>query len=218
MFRINRSHIETEAQSATAKRDALQTNPRVFDAVKLVFVNLIDEITRLPVYNAVHWSCNVDRWIDNLQHDNATTYQRGEIVFLDLGAQNFKYEPSYTHACIVLANRSKSILVVPCSTKKYNSGYKDIIDATPADGFMRNTGIQSENFRWVNKNRVVSQTGKKVSPAVLDKLDQVLISFAPSGKKEIKRLNAEITSLKARIAELEQELSENSNSAESKND
>lgn len=218
MFRINRSHLESEAQSSTAKNDALQTNPRVFDAVKLVFLNLIDEITRLPVYNAVHWSCNVDRWIDNLQHDNVTTYQRGEIVFLDLGAQNFKYEPSYTHACIVLANRSKSILIVPCSTKKYHSGYKDIIDATPADGFMRNTGIQSENFRWVNKNRVVSQTGKKVSPVVLDKLDQVLISFAPSGKKEIKRLNAEIESLKDRIAELEQELDEKGKGEESKND
>lgn len=203
MFRINRGQVEVESKTATAKSDDLRSNVKVFDAVKLVFLNLVDEITRLPVYNAAHWTCNVDRWIDNLTSENRMTYRRGEIVFLDLGAQNFKYEPSYTHACIVLADRRNSILIVPCSTKKYGSGYRDIINATPADGFMRNTGIQSESFRWVNKNRVVSQTGKQVSADVLDKLDQVLLSFAPAHKREIAKLNAEIEALKSKIDALE---------------
>ena len=204
MFRINRTRIEGETRSADAKRQRLHDNSTVLDAVKLLFVNMIDEIMKLPVYNAAHWVCNMDRWIDNLQSDNKTTYQRGEIVFLDLGAQNFKYEPSYTHACIVLANRSKSILIVPCSTKKFRSGYRDIIDATPANGFMRNTGIQSESFRWVNKNRVVSRTGKRVSSDILDRLDHVLVSFAPSHSREISRLNGEIQRLNQKIADLEE--------------
>lgn len=68
---------------------------------------------------------------------------------------------------------------------------------------MRNTGIQSESFRWVNKNRVVSQTGKQVSADVLDKLDQVLLSFAPAHKREIAKLNAEIEALKSKIDALE---------------
>lgn len=204
MFRINRTRIEGETRSADAKRQRLHDNSTVLDAVKLLFVNIIDEIMKLPVYNAAHWVCNMDRWIDNLQSDNKTTYQRGEIVFLDLGAQNFKYEPSYTHACIVLANRSKSILIVPCSTKKFQSGYRDIIDATPANGFMRNTGIQSESFRWVNKNRVVSRTGKRVSSDILDRLDHVLVSFAPSHSREISRLNGEIQRLNQKIADLEE--------------
>ena len=204
MFRINRTRIEGETRSADAKRQRLHDNSTVLDAVKLLFVNIIDEIMKLPVYNAAHWVCNMDRWIDNLQSDNKTTYQRGEIVFLDLGAQNFKYEPSYTHACIVLANRSKSILIVPCSTKKFQSGYRDIIDATPANGFMRNTGIQSESFRWVTKNRVVSRTGKRVSSDILDRLDHVLVSFAPSHSREISRLNGEIQRLNQKIAGLEE--------------
>lgn len=204
MFRINRTRIEGETRSADAKRQRLHDNSTVLDAVKLLFVNIIDEIMKLPVYNAAHWVCNMDRWIDNLQSDNKTTYQRGEIVFLDLGAQNFKYEPSYTHACIVLANRSKSILIVPCSTKKFRSGYRDIIDATPANGFMRNTGIQSESFRWVNKNRVVSRTGKRVSSDILDRIDHVLVSFAPSHSREISRLNGEIQRLNQKIADLEE--------------
>ena len=204
MFRINRTRIEGETRSADAKRQRLHDNSTVLDAVKLLFVNIIDEIMKLPVYNAAHWVCNMDRWIDNLQSDNKTTYQRGEIVFLDLGAQNFKYEPSYTHACIVLANRSKSILIVPCSTKKFRSGYRDIIDATPANGFMRNTGIQSESFRWVNKNRVVSRKGKRVSSDILDRIDHVLVSFAPSHSREISRLNGEIQRLNQKIADLEE--------------
>lgn len=203
MFEINRGKIESASKTANAKTDRLSHCADVLDAVKLCFLNLIDVITHLPVYNAAHWACNVDRWIDNLQAENTTTYARGEIIFLDLGAQNFKYEPSYTHACIVLANRKQSILVVPCSTKKYGSPYRDIINATPADGFMRNTGIQSECFHWVNKNRVVSKTGNFVSKNVLDKLDQVLLSFAPSHKHEVHQLKAEINRLNARIAELE---------------
>lgn len=206
MFRINRGQVEQETKNPSAKHNAVQSNPRVFDSMKLVFVNLIDAITSLPVYNVAHWACNVDRWLDNLQSENLTTYQRGEIVFLDLGAQNFKYEPSYTHACIVLANRKKSILIVPCSSQKYKSGYRDIIDATPADGFMKNTGIQSESFRWVNKNRIVSRTGKKVSSAILEKIDQVLVSFAPSNRKELVRLNGEIARLNKRVSELEEEV------------
>lgn len=205
MFRINRGQVEAESKTATAKSDPLRSNAKVFDAVKLVFLNLADEITRLPVYHAAHWTCNVDRWIDNLQSENRTTYHRGEIVFLDLGAQNFKYEPSYTHACVVLVDRRNSILIVPCSTKKYGSGYRDIIDATPADGFMRNTGIQSESFRWVNKNRVVSKTGKRVSSDVLEKLDRVLLSFAPTHKREIAKLKAEIEALQSKMDALEAE-------------
>ena len=175
MFRINRTRIEGETRSADAKRQRLHDNSTVLDAVKLLFVNIIDEIMKLPVYNAAHWVCNMDRWIDNLQSDNKATYQRGEIVFLDLGAQNFKYEPSYTHACIVLANRSKSILIVPCSTKKFQSGY-----------------------------RVVSRTGKRVSSDILDRLDHVLVSFAPSHSREISRLNGEIQRLNQKIAGLEE--------------
>lgn len=53
MFRINRGQIEAESKTSTAKSDDLRSNIKVFDAVKLVFLNLVDEITRLPVYNSL---------------------------------------------------------------------------------------------------------------------------------------------------------------------
>lgn len=206
MFPVNRSAMEYEAKQSGAKQQPVRSNVTVFDSVKLSFANLIDAIADLATYNAAHWVCNIDRWHNNLTSTNTTTYKRGDIVFLDLGAQNFQHEPSYTHACVVIANRYDSILIVPCSTKQYGTGHTGIIDATSSDGFLRNTGIQSESFRWVNKNRVVSNTGKKVGPVILDKLDQVLVSFAPSVKNQIKQKDTLINNQKEAIAELQAKL------------
>ena len=221
MFSINRNSLQQEANQTNAKQQPVRNNQTVFDAVKLSFANLIDSITGLATYNAAHWACNIDRWHNNLSTNNTITYKRGDIIFLDLGAQNFSHEPSYTHACIVLADRYDSILVVPCSTKQYGTNHTGIIDATSADGFIKNTGIQSENFRWVSKNRVVSKTGNKVSPAVLDKLDQVLLSFAPSVKNQIKQKDILISNQKEQISSLQEQLKklseESKNSEETEN-
>ena len=206
MFSINRNSLQQEASQTNAKQEPVRNNRTVFDAVKLSFANLIDSIAGLATYNAAHWACKIDRWHNNLNTNNTVTYKRGDIIFLDLGAQNFSHEPSYTHACIVLADRYDSILVVPCSTKQYGTNHTGIIDATSADGFLRNTGIQSESFRWVSKNRVVSKTGNKVSPAVLDKLDQVLLSFAPSVKNQIKQKEILISNQKEQISLLQEQL------------
>ena len=205
MFPIDKSRLETQSRQPNAKTQPRTANSTVFDYVKLALVNLAETITGLHIYDGAHWASNIDRWQKNLTADNRTTYKRGTIVFLDLGSQNFKYEPSYTHACIILAERRNSILVVPCSTKKYHSGYPEIIDATTADGFSRDTGIQSESFRWVSKNRVVSSTGKKVSAPILDRMDNVLLSFAPSIKLRIKKLEEDVRSLSEDKASLEKE-------------
>ena len=208
MFPINRSQLDQEAAKSGAKQQPVRNNSLVFDAVKLTFLNLVETISNLATYNAVHWSTNVDRWHKNLSSSNTTTYKRGDIVFLDLGAQNFIHEPSYTHACIVLANKYDSILVVPCSTKQYGTGHPGIIDATPADGFVKNTGVQSFNFRWVSKNRVVSRTGKKVSSQILNQLDAVLVSFAPSIENSIKQKDQLINEQANQIAELQKRIEE----------
>lgn len=205
MFPIDKGRLETQSRQPNAKTQPLTANSTVFDYVKLALVNLAETITGLHIYDGAHWASNIDRWQKNLTSDNRTTYKRGTIVFLDLGSQNFKYEPSYTHACIILAERRNSILVVPCSTKKYQSGYPEIIDATTADGFSRDTGIQSESFRWVSKNRVVSSTGKKVSASILDQLDNVLLSFAPSIKLKITKLEADVQTLTTDKESLEEE-------------
>lgn len=47
----------------------------------------------------------------------------------------------------------------------------------------------------MSKNRVVSSTGKKVSNSILDQLDNVLLSFAPSINLKITKLEADVQTL-----------------------
>lgn len=208
MFSINISQLIQEQSQNGSKNQQVRDNPIVFDAVKLTFLNLAETISNHKTYNAAHWTMNAKRWHQNLTTTNTNTYRRGKIVFLDLGAQNFQHEPSYTHACIILKNRYDSILIVPCSTKQYGTGHPGIIDATPADGFLRNTGIQSFNFRWVSKNRVVSDTGREVSSSILNQLDAVLVSFAPSVVQSIKQKDNIIASQDEQIRKLNEQINE----------
>ena len=118
MFRINHSTIDNIIRAPHSKTTNAKDNQPTFDMLKLTFSNLIEFMVQSKTYHAGQWINYIDRWLRNNAHNNTATYKRGEIIFLDLGAQNFAHEPSYCHACIVLKNRYNSILVVPCSSKK----------------------------------------------------------------------------------------------------
>lgn len=203
-FSINRSRMDIESKTANSKTTPSELNVTVFDSFKLCLSNFYDELRKLKVYNMAHWVNYIDRWIRNLNSENIISYSRGAIVSVDLGAQNFKYEPSYTHPCIILVNRYNTLLVVPCSSKKYGTGFHEIIDATPLDGFSCNTGVQVESFRWIHKNRVVSTVGK-ASNGLLNKIDDHFLKLVPKYKMLIKDRSESEKMLTNKIAELEKE-------------
>lgn len=131
---------------------------------------------------------------------------------VDLGATNFGSEPSYLHPAVIIAENTLFVLIVPASTQKYGKGYGDIIDATPSDGFLHNTGVQSKSYRWVSKSRIESVMGK-ASSRLLDEIDISILKDIPSHKKdvvkyksEIKELNNKNSELKNIINELEKEI------------
>lgn len=161
-----------------------------------------------------HWINNIDRWLHNRHAENIVSYKRGSILFVDLGANNFRYEPSFTHPCIVLAQNKNFILIVPCSSKKYGKNFPDVIDATINDGFSCNTGIQIKHFQWVSKNRVISSMGA-ASSRVLTLIDQELLKLIPSYKLEvlqknslIEQLQSQLDTAHSQIRVLEEKLSE----------
>ncbi len=117
---------------------------------------------------------------------------------MDLGATNFRLEPSFTHPCVVLAGNREFILVVPCSSKKYNTGYPEIIDGTPEDGFSCNTGIQTQSFRWIGKNRVISVLGN-VSTEILNKIDDKMLNLIPTYSRVVSQKDNEIKQLKKEL-------------------
>lgn len=206
MFGINRQHIENETKKTNSKTTLGKENSLVFPVFKQKIWNLIDTVSSFSVYEMAHWICNTDRWIRNRTSTNTKAYKRGQILFVDLGASNFKFEPSFTHPCIVLINRRDSMLVVPCSSKKYGKGFREIIDAQPSDGFRYNTGIQMESMRWINKNRVVDDFNSQVSFDILNKIDEYILGQTPLYRKENKAWTYQKKALEDQIKSQKEEL------------
>lgn len=217
MFIIDRIKMDRFTKSADAKVKLGKDVSDLHNCFKNTIWNMIDCVGNFTVYEMSHWNSSKDRWIRNRTYSNKNRYKRGDIVFVDLGAGNFKFEPSFSHPCIILAEKEFSILVVPCSTKKFGTGYRDIIDAyAGVDGFSKNTGIQVEDYRWISKNRVISSLGR-VNSNVLNKIDQHMLKRNPTHRKVSAQLKAEIQKnldltkeieqLKAEIEQLNSELS-----------
>lgn len=194
MIEIDRKLLEQIAKESNSKSELAINRIEVRNNIRNSIFNMSELFDNFDVYEMCHWINFNDRWIANRASDNRTTYKRGEILFVDLGASNFKYEPSFVHPVIVLKNEYSSLLVVPCSSKKYGKNLRNVLDATKEDGFFKGTGIQLDCLRFINKNRVVIRTEKKVSSRVLKEIDSYIESLSSKHKitvKEIDRLKNE---------------------------
>lgn len=201
MIPINRLQVDSMTQNLNSKSTKGNNNITLYSTYACLLTNLFNETNNFSTYEMAHWINNTDRWLHNRTHMNTIGYKRGSIVFVDLGATNYRFEPSFTHPCVVLAELKHFICIAPCSSKKYNSGYPEIIDATPQDGFTCNTGIQTKSIRWISKNRVLSKLGT-VSSSILDKIDNQLLNLIPTHRKMLLQKDAEITQLKEKITAL----------------
>lgn len=216
MLGLKRSEIENATKIINSKEIKFTDNSSVRKGFRISVFNFIDKLDELSIYEMGHTVNFIDRWLHNRTSNNTKTYKRGDIVFVDLGATNFRFEPSFTHPAIVLKNSYNSILIVPCSTKKYGKRLKDIIDAKPSDGFNKNTGVQTDSLRWINKNRIISNTGKKASGRILDEINKKILEYVPTYKrdkriyefikKENEDLKKENEDLKVKLKELSGEI------------
>lgn len=205
MIPVNNQQIDALTQSLDSKSTQGKDNLTLYSIYACLITNLFNETGKFTTYEMAHWINNTDRWLHNRTYTNTIGYKRGAILFIDLGATNYRYEPSFTHPCIVLSETKYSILIAPCSSKKYNSGYPEIIDATSLDGFSCNTGIQTKSIRWVSKNRVLSKLGT-VSSSILDKIDNQLLNLIPTHQKIIYQKNVEIKQLKEDLSSITESL------------
>lgn len=194
MISINQQQLDSISKQLDSKQTSGKNNSTLYPLYAFSLTNLTDFTKNFSTYEMSHWINNNDRWIHNRNSQNTIGYKRGRILFIDLGATNFRYEPSFTHPCIVIAQNRDFILIIPCSSKKYGKGFPEIIDATPSDCFSCNTGIQTKSFRWVSKNRVISSIGF-ASSRILNLIDQKLLSLIPTYQKELILKNSKISQL-----------------------
>lgn len=218
MIKINRNFVETLSKQQNSKQTNGYKDSILYPLFSHAHTNFTDTLRNLSTYEMAHWINYSDRWLGNrTAKSNTLGYKRGTILFVDLGSGNFGHEPSFTHPVIVLAQTKESILIVPCSSKKYGKNFPEIIDATPNDGFSSNTGIQTRSLRWISKNRVLSVIGSTTS-SILNRIDEELLKLIPSHYKklfekeaQLKKYEAENKFLKDYITSLEKKLEENNN-------
>ena len=209
MIPINRAQVDNLSKQFNSKQTLGKNDANLYPLFAHSLVNTNDIIKEFTTYEMAHWTNNTDRWLFNRRNVNTAGYARGTIIYADLGATNFKYEPSFTHPCLVLDQNRNFIMVAPCSSKKYGKGYPEIVDATPLDGFSCNTGIQTNGIRWISKNRVISTIGT-TSTRVLNCVDSLILTSIPLHKmllleksKEIDKLENEKNTLETEKAHLE---------------
>ncbi|WP_160037219.1 type II toxin-antitoxin system PemK/MazF family toxin [Paenibacillus sp. An7] len=202
MFHIDRRKIKRETRRTNSKTAPGISNAIIEPQWKQEMWNIMDKAQQLSAHDLGHWIIFHDRWIQNLHGpENRTRYNYGDIVMVDLGATNFKYEPQYEHPCVVLASDYSSILVLPGSTKKYGKGFSDIIDVPAGNGFSYDTGLQMNSIRWIHKNRVTESKGTVTNPHILKEIDEYIIWQFPTYRD---RVHAEaILEDKARTLEIQ---------------
>lgn len=204
---INRDSVSVYKRIHESKTKKCNTEPglcnMLSDNLADISLYLHDEAS---IYETANWILHRDRWVNNVNSSNPTRFRRGDIVTVELGAENFRYEPSYEHPAIVLVSRKFFSLIVPCSSQKYGKGFKEIIDADISDGFVKNTGIQTESFRWVSNNRLIKVNGK-ISTRVLNEIDKKILDLTPLYRKERIESAALVSELEDKIKSLEEEIS-----------
>lgn len=185
MISINRKQVDSLSRQLYSKqlsgKDDLLLYPIFVHSQK----NACDALQDFSTYEMAHWTNYTDRWLANrIASPNTVSYKRGTILYIDLGAANFGHEPSFTHPCIVLDQNKTSILIAPCSSKKYGKGFPEVVNATVSDEFSSNTGVQTNGIRWISKNRVISVIGKTTSE-ILDQIDTLLLKSIPLHTKRL---------------------------------
>lgn len=191
--------VKKKTKQVNAKKEKGNIDQVLYGFFSTSLSDFRDYIKVYSIYQMGQWILGIQKWISNFSTNNTNKYKRGSIILVDLGCQNFKYEPSYSHPCIVLHEKKDKILIVSCSSKEYGLGYPNILDATKNDGFNNNTGIQIDNFRWVHKNRIVGSVLGTVASGILDKIDERILKYIPTYKKKIANLNSEIALLKKEV-------------------
>jgi len=210
MFPIDRSLVKRKTREADAKTKSARLDPQLFDQFKLKMWNMMDHLSEQQMYDLGQWIIAHDRVLKNQTGtENTRLYHRGEVVMVELGASNFKYEPSFEHPAVVLVNTWRDVLIAPASSKKYGKGFPDIIDATPADGgFTANSGIQMHAVRWVHKNRITVQHGRIRNAALLEAIDTYMLPWMPAIQAKITQLDADLEQRANQIKDQADEIAE----------
>ena len=160
-------------------------NDALFETYKLQQNQIGQYISELSSYEMSQYINYLDHFLASKQNEdkNEIYYEKGSVLYVDLGAFNFGFELSFPHPCILLGQTRYFVKVLPCSTQKFGKKYNDIMDAYPEDGMEENTGLLLNNIKWVSKERIIHVIGK-VTEDLLSRIDIAILSKNSTYLKE----------------------------------
>ncbi len=155
----------------------IRRNPDKFKRIKLkqdeklqkeFFTSLKNyefKLTKESAYDIALWIDSNEKQLTSINQNNLTTYKIGDILFVDLGWDNYDREFAYMHPAIVIKETTTKIFIVPCTSSKPRKDkngniYPEFEIATTSDGFQKDTTVMLYEARYIDKNRVVSKIGK----------------------------------------------------------
>ena len=102
MIKINRNFVDTLSKQQNSKQTNGYSDSVLYPLFSHAHTNFTDTLRNLSTYEMAHWINYSDRWLAaRTAKNNTLGYNRGTILFVDLGSANFGHEPSYcTHQAV----------------------------------------------------------------------------------------------------------------------
>lgn len=119
LLNINQSDLRSISKEINSKQNQGKSHSRLYSFFSNAIINLYDTVSNFSVYELANWISHSDKWLRNRNtRDNTKGYKRGSIIFVDLGAENYGHEPSYTHPAVVLDETKMSVFYCSMQFKK----------------------------------------------------------------------------------------------------
>ena len=206
---INKTEVTSLCKSIKDnKRVKASSCPQLLGYYQEVIKHFNEKMENESVYNLSQIINGIDHLLENKElKPFGGDCPRGSILLVDCGFDNFGYEFSYIHPCVVLAQTHYNIYIAPCSSKKYNTNHPEILNVDSSDGFSCNTAIIMNAIRWCAKDRAVAILGT-TTKKVLDDIETYLLEHNHKFKNMMKENSRYIDKLEKEIHQLRQQMND----------
>ena len=138
MEKLDLNLIDAE-KNKKDKVEKLINNHTLLGQFLLLQNNIFKFVKNFTIYEFCLWIKYMNFYILRKNEFYKNKYKKGEIVYIELGA-NVGNELSYIHPCVILEENRDNIFVIPCSSSKvskiydkYGKMYKEYILAKTTD-------------------------------------------------------------------------------------
>ena len=202
-LKLNESTLKLFCEHVSKKK-VPAVNEAILVKEFLTYMQMHNEHMReSSVYEIASAIRSFEMWYSNKDKDPNKKHiaQYRDVFYADLGAHTLKYESGFIHPSIVIRRYGSSVLVVPCSSKKYGKNDDLIFDIKKGGVFRENTGALLDQTRTISVTRLKGKMGRVDTQVFDDLLDEFMKKYLCKKYKEHEDLIAKNKKLQKNIIE-----------------